>query len=114
MAFSWRFIPYCGTLFADLESLLSSCFCVLFGVEVSAAVRQLFSLPFQFGGLVGMFNPVAMSAHCYDSSVHSTMPLRKSILGGMTFELDAHIETVSSAKCFDRQFKFEHFTNIFD
>ena len=43
--FSWRFIPYCGTLFADLESSLSSC--ALFGVEVSAAVRQLFSLPLQ-------------------------------------------------------------------
>ena len=61
-----------------------------------------------------MFNPVAMSAHCYDFSVHSTMLLCKSILGGMTFELDVHIETVSSAKCFDRQFKFEHLTNIFD
>ena len=59
--FSLRVIPHCGPLFVDLESSLSSCFLpALFGVEVSAVERKLFSLPLQFGGL-GVFNPVAMS-----------------------------------------------------
>ena len=54
-------------------------------------------------------NPVAMYAHCYNSSVRSTTLLHKSILASMTFKLDTHIETVhvQSAKYFDRQFKFE-------
>ena len=87
MAFCLRIISHCGTLFADLESSLSSCFlAALFGVYVSVTERQLFSLPLQFGGL-DVFNPVAMSAHCYDSSVCCTMLFHKSILGSMTFEL---------------------------
>ena len=112
--FSLRVIPHCGSLFADLEKSLSSCFLpALFGVEVSAIERQLFSLPLQFGGL-GVFNPVTMSDYCYDSSVRSTLLLRKSILGSATFEFDAHVETVQSARHSDRQYKIDHFTDVFD
>jgi len=112
--FTLQVIPHCGPLFADLEKSLSSCFLpALFGVEVSSTERQLFSLPLQFGGL-GIFNPVAMSDYCYDSSVRSTLLLRKSILGSVTFELDAHIDTVQSAKHFDRQHKLNHYTVVFD
>jgi len=93
---------------------LSTCFLpALFGVEVLATERQLFSLPLQFGGL-GVFNPMAMHGFCYDSSVHSTLLLRNSILGSATFKLDAHVEAVQSAKCFDRQHKSDHFTAVFD
>ena len=102
-----RVIPHCGPLFADLEKSLSSCFLSAF-IE-----RQLFSLSLQFGGL-GIFNPVAMSDYCYDSSVCSTLLLHKSILGSDTFELDAHVETVQSTKRFDRQYKIDHFTVVFD
>ena len=112
--FSLGVIPHCGPLFVDLESSLSSCFLpALFGVEVSAIERKLFSLPLQFDCL-GVFNPVAMLAYFYDSSVRSTMLLRHSILGRVTFELDVHVETVQSAKHFDRQSKFEHSTFAFD
>ena len=55
-----------------------------------------------------------MLAYFYDSFVRSTMLLRHSILGRVTFELDAHVETVQSAKRFDRQSKFEHSTVAFD
>ena len=101
--FSLRVIPHCGPLFGDLGKSFSSCFLpALFGVEVSAVERQLFSLPLQFEDL-GFFNPVAMSDCCYDLSVCSTSLLRKSIFGCGTFELDAHIEAVQSAKSFVRQ-----------
>ena len=43
-----------------------------------------------------------MSAHCYDS-ICSTMLLCKSILGSVTFDLAAHIETVQFAKSLDGQ-----------
>ena len=50
-----------------------------------------------------MLNPVVKSAHDY--SVHSIMLLCQSILGKVTFELDARIEAVQSAKRFDQQSK---------
>ena len=76
---------------------MSSCFLpVLFGVEVSSTERQLFSLPLQFGGL-GIFNPVVMLTIVM-TSVRSTLLLCKSILGSVTFELDAHIDSIQSAK----------------
>jgi len=112
--FLLRVIPHCGPLFADLEKSLSTCFLpALFGVEVLATERWLFSLPLQFGGL-GVFNPMAMYSFCYDFSVHSTLLLHNSILRSTTFELDAHVETVQSVKCLDRQHKSDHFTTLFE
>ena len=35
-------------------------------------------------------------------------------MGSVTFELDAHIDTVQSAKRFDRQHKLNHYTVVFD
>jgi len=81
--------------------------------EVLATERQLFSLPLQFEGL-GVFNPMAMYEFCYNSSVCSTLLLCNSILESATFELDAHVETVQSAIRFDRQYKSDHFTAVFD
>ena len=53
-----RVTPKCGLLLAELEYCFFSCFLpALFGVEVSAAERQLFALPSCFGGL-GVWNPV--------------------------------------------------------
>ena len=66
-------------------------------MEVSAVEKQLLCLPLLFGGL-GVFNLVVMSDNCYDSLVCSTLLLCESILGGATDELDAHVETVQSAK----------------
>ena len=57
---------------------------------------------------------MAMYGFCYDSSVRSTLLLRNSILGSATFELDAHVETVQSAKPLDRQHKSDNFTAVFD
>jgi len=96
-----------------LEKSLSTCFLhVLFGVEILATERQLFSLPLQFGGGLGVFNRMAMYEFCYDSSVCLTLLLRNSNLGSATFELDAHVETVQSVKHFDRQHKSDHFTAV--
>ena len=55
-----RVIPGCNAFLAELEHCLSSCFLpALFGVEVSVAERQLFSLPFRMGCL-GLSNPEAI------------------------------------------------------
>ena len=54
-----------------------------------------------------------MSDYCYDSSVRSTLLLCKSILWSATFEFDAHVETVQSARRSDRQYKIDCFTVVF-
>ena len=67
--FEWTFIMRvicnCGPLFSELENCLSSIFIpALFGIEVSLAERQLFSLPLREGGL-GIFN---LTDNCFLSS----------------------------------------------
>jgi len=63
-----RVICNCGLLFYELENCLSSIFIpALFGIEVSLAERQLFSLPLREGGL-GIFNLTTTSDNCFLSS----------------------------------------------
>jgi len=86
----------------------------LFGVEVSATEKQLFSLPLQFGGL-DVFNLMAM--YGFAMTLQFVPPccfVILHILESATFKLDAHVESVQSAKRFDRQHKSEHFTAVFD
>ena len=56
----------------------------MFGVEVSAIERRLFALPLRLGGL-GICNPVSLAFHLFNSSVHGTEHLVKSIVGLETF-----------------------------
>ena len=83
-------------------SLFSRFLPAMFGVEVSAVERRLFSLPLQLGGL-GICNPVSLAFHLFNSSVRITDYLVKSIIGFETFELDTHFDCVSSNKLSYRQ-----------
>ena len=74
----------------------------MFGVEVSAIERRLFALPLRLGGL-GIYNPVSLAFHLFNSSVYGTEHLVKSIVGFETFELDSHFDCVSSNKLSYRQ-----------
>ena len=109
-----RVTPRFGPFFAELEYCLQSYFLPeLFGVEVSAAERQLFALPSRYGGL-GLSNPVSISKHCFDSSMHSIAYLKDSILGSVTFELDALSNAVLSASQSDSKLRSQHFSAIFN
>ena len=97
-SFLLRVVPGCGALFQELELVLGSAFLpALFGVEISAVERDLFSLPLRMGDLA-VVNPVTAAPQFYDSSLSSTASLVKFIIGVATFELDAHIETVSLSR----------------
>ena len=50
----------------------------------------------------------------YASSIHSTTSLVKFIVGHPPFELDTHIDTICSAKDYDRASLPEQFTVTFD
>jgi len=103
----WNFllcvVSQCGPLFQDLELLLFSRFLLtMFGLEVSAAERRLFALPLQLGGL-SICNPVSLAFCLYDSSVHCSERLIRSIVRFESFELDSHFECVSRHKVNHRQ-----------
>ena len=96
--FLLRVVPQCGQLFQEIElSLFSRFLPAMFGVEVSAVERSLFALPLRLGGL-GICNPVSLASHLFDSSVHGTEHLVRSIVGLEIFELDSHFDRVSSNK----------------
>ena len=63
---------------------------------------------------IGVSNPVIMANVCFDSSVCSTSFLRDSILGSATFELDAHISSIWSARQLDQKLQSQHYTATFD
>ena len=118
LQFEWTFLLRVlhdgGALFQDLESSLASNFLpAIFGVEVSSAERDLFSLPLQMGGL-GITNPVTAASSCFSSSIHSTTSLVKFITGVSSFELDAHVATVSLARDHHRVSLNEYFSCKFD
>jgi len=66
-------------------------------LEVSADEWCLFALPLQLGGL-GICNPVSLAFRLYDSSIHCTEHLIRSIVRFESFELDSHFECVSIHK----------------
>ena len=74
----------CSTVwptFSGLKLLLFSHFLpAMFGVEVSAAERHLFTLPLRFSGL-GICNPVSLATNLFNCSVHSTENLVNSFVG---------------------------------
>ena len=74
----------------------------MFGLEVSAAERHLFALPLRLGDL-GICNPVSLASRLYDSSVHCTEHLIRSIVRCESFELDSHFECVSFHRANHRQ-----------
>ena len=112
--FLLRVLHDCGALFQDLEFSLASNFLpAIFGVEVSSAERDLLSLPLRMGGL-GIVNPVTAAPYCYSASIHSTTSLVKFITGSLSFELDAHIATVSLAKDQYRVSLNEYFNGKFN
>lgn len=112
--FLLRVLPQCHNVFQDLEFVIGTNFLpALFGVEVSSAERDLFALPLRMGGL-GVTNPVAVAPYVSDLSVCSTTKLVKSIMYSITFELDAHIETVIHAKAHHRQLMSNVFAESFD
>ena len=111
--FLLRVVPQCGELFQELEmSLFSRLLPALFGLEVSAAERRLFALPLRLGGL-GICNPVSLASRLYNSSIHCTEHLVRSIVGMMNFELDSHFECVSSNKSNFRQQMNANFSEEF-
>ena len=69
-----------ASYFRNLKCHFSLVLPAMFGVEVSAVERCLFALPFQLGSL-GICNPVSLAFHLFNSSVHSTEHLVKSIVG---------------------------------
>ena len=85
----------------------------LFGVEVSVAERQLFTLPVHMGGL-GLSNPLAVSNHYFESSLSSSALLRESILSAVTFELGAYIDSVQSSKSMFGKLKSDNFSGVFN
>lgn len=74
----------------------------MFGLEVSAAERHLFVLHLRLGGL-GICSPVSLASRLYDSSVHCTEHLIRSIVRCESFELDSHFECVSFHRANHRQ-----------
>ena len=98
----WNFmlhvVPQCDPLFQNLEMSLSSHFLLaMFGLKVSAAECHLFVFPLRLGGL-GICNPVSLASHLYDSSIHCTEHLIRSIVSSEVFELDSHFEYVTVNK----------------
>ena len=83
-------------------SLFSHFLPAMFGLEVSAAERRLFALPLRLGGL-GICSPVPLASCFYDSSVHCTEHLIRSIVRCESFELDSHFECVSFHRVNHRQ-----------
>ena len=98
--FLLRVVPQCDQLFQELDFSLSSRFLpAMFGVEVSTVERCLFVIPLRLGGL-GICNPVALASHLFNLSVGGTKHLVRSIAGLESFELDSHLDCVSSSKQF--------------
>ena len=98
----WNFMLHvvlqCGPLFQDLEMSLSSRFLqAMFGLKVSAAEYRLFVLPLRLGGL-GICNHISLTSHLYDSSIHCTKHLIRSIISSEVFELDSHFEFITVNK----------------
>ena len=113
-AFLMCVVPGCRPLFQELEHAIHHHFLpTVFGVEISTAEHNPFALPLRFGGL-GVSNPVLIAPSLLDSSVHSTVTLVHSIVGATTFELDAHLETVSSARTYHHKYMDTIYTNEFD
>ena len=65
-------------------------------------------------GSLGVTNPVAVAPYVSDLSVCSTTRLVKSIMYSITFELDAHIETVIHAKAHHHQLMANVFAESFN
>ena len=113
-AFLMHVIPGCRPLFQELEHAIHHHFLsTVFGVKISTAEHNLFALPLRFGGL-GVGNPVFMASSLLDSSVRSTVTLVHSIVEATTFELDAHLETVSNARTYHHKHMDTIYTNEFD
>jgi len=84
-----------------------------FDVEVPVAEHDLLALPLRLGGL-RVSNPVSSASYLYDSSLHSTVVLVKSLVTTMLFELDAHFESGSLAKVDYRKLMDSVFIDWFD
>jgi len=113
-AFLMRVVPGCGPLFQELEhTTLHQFLPTIFGMEISTAECDLFALPLHFGGL-GVGNPVSMASCLFDSSVRGTVTLVHSIVGAVTFELDAHLETISQSRMYHHKCMDTIYTNNFD
>ena len=82
-------------------SLFSRFLPAMFGLDVSAAERRLFVL-LRLGGLC-ICSPVSLASRLYDSSVHCTEHLIRSIVKCESFELDSHFECVSFHRANHRQ-----------
>jgi len=113
-AFLMRVIPGCGPLFLELEHAIQRQFLpTVFGVELSAVERDLLALPLRFGGL-GVGNPVSMAAGLFDASVRGTVALVQSIVSAVSFELDAHLETMFEARDYHHKQMNIRYTDEFD
>ena len=82
-------------------------------MEISTTVCDFFALPLHFGRL-GVGNPVSMASCLFGSSVCGTVRVVHSIVGAATFELDAHLETVSQARIYHHKCMDTSYTNDFD
>jgi len=67
----------------------------------------------QFSGL-GVSNPFSLAPCLFDFSVHGTVTLVHSIVGAATFELDAHLESVSDARMYHQKCMDLLYTKDFD
>jgi len=99
----------------DSEHCLYSVFLPsLSSVQMNATEQELLGLPLKYGDF-GIINSVAVTNHCFDSSIHSTLFLLKSILGMTAFELDEYVVYEQSAKSLDTQVSTGYCTaNVFE
>ena len=107
----WTFllcaVPKCEFLFQDL----GQCCVIFLTIPVwSKDEWELFGLPLRMAGLA-VVNPVHIAPIQYESAVHSTILLVKSIIGKVPFKFDAHANAVLSSKTVDHQVKTEFFSS---
>jgi hypothetical protein len=92
-----RVVEGCDHLFQPLEDVISQTFLpTLFGSEVSARERNLYSLPTRKGGL-GVRKPTLTSRRNYETSRLATAIVSQAITGKATYNSQQHRQQIREA-----------------
>jgi len=98
-AYLHRVMPDFGTHFGPLEKAIKEQFLPsLFGSEVSANERELFSLPCRIGG-IGVRNPESTAKSAYETSREASEVVVDSIKRNRTYNSLDHRRQIETAKC---------------
>ena len=85
-----RVVPHCGSLFTPLEQLISQQFLpTIFGCEISATERSLFTLPARIGGL-NIQDPTHTDTVNYTTSRRLTSSIVDALKGIIEFDIDEY------------------------